>query len=263
MIYDSWFPGTYSYCSKILSARTPPSQRVYHTLIFDKIPVAQSIRWLIICEQGGWVYWVRGRRLNSAQGQARWLGGLSWNTENPCTAVHGYSEFQLTQNHRNSLYFRYHGSWVSGDERAMESTMFSQNITASHHNAVIMSAMASQIQASPLLAQPFVGAQFKENTKAPRHWPLRGNPPLTGGFPDFQVTGPHKGPVTRKIFPFYDVIMSTKRFHGAYICRCSFSMTFTDLHAVRKIKSTFIYSAFVFCGCVSEPDHHFHTNCSV
>ena len=34
---------------------------------------------------------------------------------------------------------------------------------------------------SRLFAQPFVQAQIKENIKAPRHWPLWGNPPLTGG----------------------------------------------------------------------------------
>ena len=32
-------------------------------------------------------------------------------------------------------------------------------------------------------AEPFVQAQIKENIKAPRHWPLWGNPPVIGGFP--------------------------------------------------------------------------------
>ena len=44
-------------------------------------------------------------------------------------------------------------------------------------------------------------AQIKENIKAPRHWPLCGE--FTGG----PVNSPHKGPVTRKMFPFDDVIM--------------------------------------------------------
>ena len=48
-----------------------------------------------------------------------------------------------------------------------------------------MGAVASQITSSPL--------QSEENIKAPRHrWP---------------VNSPHKGPVTRKKFPFDDVIM--------------------------------------------------------
>ena len=37
--------------------------------------------------------------------------------------------------------------------------------------------------ASPLLTQPLIQAQIKENIKAPRHWPLCGNSPLTGEFP--------------------------------------------------------------------------------
>ena len=39
-----------------------------------------------------------------------------------------------------------------------------------------------------------IQTQIKENIKAPRHWPLWG--PV-----------PHKGPVTRKMFPFDDVII--------------------------------------------------------
>ena len=38
---------------------------------------------------------------------------------------------------------------------------------------------------------------MKENIKAPRHWPLCGEP----------VIFPHKWPVTRQMFPFDDVIM--------------------------------------------------------
>ena len=57
--------------------------------------------------------------------------------------------------------------------------------------------MASQIT-SP--TQPFIHTQIKENIKATRHWPLCGEFTGAGEFP-------HKGPVTRKIFPFDDVIM--------------------------------------------------------
>ena len=34
-----------------------------------------------------------------------------------------------------------------------------------------------------LFTQPFIHAQIKENIKAPRHWPLCGNSPVTGEFP--------------------------------------------------------------------------------
>ena len=56
--------------------------------------------------------------------------------------------------------------------------------------------------ASGLFTKPFVQAQIKENTKAPRHWPLWGE------F-RWQVNSPDKGPVTRKMFPFDDVIITT------------------------------------------------------
>ena len=36
---------------------------------------------------------------------------------------------------------------------------------------------------SRLFTQPFAQAQIKENTKAPRHWPLSGNSPVTGEVP--------------------------------------------------------------------------------
>ena len=52
--------------------------------------------------------------------------------------------------------------------------------------------------ASRLLTQPFIRAQIKGNIKVPRHWPLC-----------VEFTGDRdKGPVTRKMFPFDDVIIS-------------------------------------------------------
>ena len=73
-----------------------------------------------------------------------------------------------------------------------------------HYSDVIISAIAPQIT-GVLIAQPFVEARIKENIKAPRHWPMWGNPPVIGG-------SPHKGPVTRKILPFDDVIMNIQHF---------------------------------------------------
>ena len=54
---------------------------------------------------------------------------------------------------------------------------------------------------SRLFAQPFSRAQIKENIKAQRHWLSKGHSP---------VNSPHKGPVTRKMFPFDDVFMFSK-----------------------------------------------------
>ena len=54
--------------------------------------------------------------------------------------------------------------------------------------------------ASRLFVQPFVQAQKKKDQSSTSLAFVWGNPPVTGGFPC-------KGPVTRKMFPFDDVIM--------------------------------------------------------
>ena len=46
-----------------------------------------------------------------------------------------------------------------------------------------MSAMASQSSAWRLFTQSLIQPQIKENIKAPRHWPLGGDAPVTGEFP--------------------------------------------------------------------------------
>ena len=51
------------------------------------------------------------------------------------------------------------------------------------------------------LLNRFFQAQIKENTKAPRYWPL------CGGIHRWLVSSSHKGPVKRKMFSFDDVIM--------------------------------------------------------
>ena len=68
-----------------------------------------------------------------------------------------------------------------------------------HYNDVIMGTMTSQITSLKIVYSVVIQAQIKENINALHHWPLCGE--LTG------VNSPHKGPVTRKMFPFDDVIM--------------------------------------------------------
>ena len=70
-----------------------------------------------------------------------------------------------------------------------------------------MTAIASQITSLTNVYSTVYQTQIKENIKAPRHWPLCGE--FTG-----TVNSPHKGPVTRKMFPFDDVIM---RFNVVYV----------------------------------------------
>ena len=64
-----------------------------------------------------------------------------------------------------------------------------------------MSAMASQITGISIIFSTFFQAQIKENIKVLAVTGFcEGTSPVTGGFP-------HKGPLTRKMFPFDDVIM--------------------------------------------------------
>ena len=67
-----------------------------------------------------------------------------------------------------------------------------------HYNDVIMGAIASQITEPHdcFLNRLFRRRSAKKTINDSRHWPLWG-----------QVNSPHKWPITRKMFPFYDVIM--------------------------------------------------------
>ena len=74
-----------------------------------------------------------------------------------------------------------------------------------HYSDVIMGTIASQMTSLTVVYSSFIQAQIKVNIKAPRHWPLCGE--FTGG------RGiPAKRPVTRKMFPFDDVIMTRIHF---------------------------------------------------
>ena len=66
--------------------------------------------------------------------------------------------------------------------------------------------------ASRLFTQPFVRAQIKEKFKSRVTGLCEGNSRVTGEFP---ANSPHKGPVTRKMFPFAGVIMKIRQF-GSY-----------------------------------------------
>ena len=70
----------------------------------------------------------------------------------------------------------------------------------------------------------------QRNIKAPRHWPLCGNSPGPGN-------SPHRGPVTRKMFPFDDVIMYGFR----CLCLCCFQSNYVMFTALYFIK-TYIFN---------------------
>ena len=65
-----------------------------------------------------------------------------------------------------------------------------------------MGSIASQITSLTIVYSTVFQAQIKESIKAPRHWPLRGE--FTGD----RLIPRTNGPVTRKMFPFDDVIMA-------------------------------------------------------
>ena len=65
-----------------------------------------------------------------------------------------------------------------------------------------MGAMALKPPASRWFTQPFIQAQIKESIKAPHHWPLWGNSPVTGEFPSQRAS-------SVEMFPFDDVIMKS------------------------------------------------------
>ena len=65
-----------------------------------------------------------------------------------------------------------------------------------------MGVMASQITKVPIVySTVYSGADQRKHQSSALMALCEGNSPVTGEFP------PHKGPVTRKLFPFDDVIV--------------------------------------------------------
>ena len=70
-----------------------------------------------------------------------------------------------------------------------------------HYGDVIMSAMASQITSLPIVySTVYSGADQRKHQSS-------GSLPFVRGIQRGTVNSPHKGPVTRKMFPFDDFIM--------------------------------------------------------
>ena len=73
-------------------------------------------------------------------------------------------------------------------------------IVLKHNSDFIMRAMACEITSLTIVYSTVFQAQIQENIKAPRHSPL-------------------KGPVTRKMFPFDDVIIESDSSQQRHRCR--------------------------------------------
>ena len=72
----------------------------------------------------------------------------------------------------------------------------------SHYNDVIMGAMASQITGGSIVySSVYSGADHRKHQSS-------ASLTLVRGIHRWPVNSPHKGPVTRNMFPFDDVIMS-------------------------------------------------------
>ena len=79
-----------------------------------------------------------------------------------------------------------------------------------HYNDVIMGSMASQITSLAIVSSPvYLGADQRKQFRVTG---------LCGGNSSGLVNSPHKGPVTRKMFPFDDVIMTRAAGHQCPLC---------------------------------------------
>ena len=73
-----------------------------------------------------------------------------------------------------------------------------------------MGAVASQITSLTIVYPTAYSEQIKENIKALRYWPF------VWGIHRSPVNSPHKWPVTWKMFPFHDVMMSFQYTENLY-----------------------------------------------
>ena len=86
----------------------------------------------------------------------------------------------------------------------LEPHLLVQTVATSHHSDVIMGAMASQISGVSIVYLNICSGadQIKHQSSA--------SPAFVNGIHRWSVNSPHKGPVTRKMLPFDDVIMSNE-----------------------------------------------------
>ena len=102
---------------------------------------------------------------------------------------------------------------------------------SSHYSDVMMSTMASQITSLTIVYSTVYSRadQWKYQSSASLAF-VRGNSPVTGEFP-------HKGPVTRKMFSFDDVMMSSQNIDTQIIWKVASRPFFQGIHSSDKISS--------------------------
>ena len=90
---------------------------------------------------------------------------------------------------------------ISKDKRIVIVISHNMMLASGHYGDVIMGAMASQITCPMIVYSAFYSGadQRKHHSSAPLAF--------VRGIHRWQVNSPYKGPVTRRVFPFDDVIM--------------------------------------------------------
>ena len=122
----------------------------------------------------------------------------SWYLEGVFPVAHLWSALHKTNFHLTiSLTTRVHGTQEDGRFSSSAPCWSDTSTRASnHYNDVIMSAMVSQITGVSIACSIVGSSEDQRKHKTPRHRPLWS-----------PVNSQHKWPVTRKMFPFDDVIM--------------------------------------------------------
>ena len=131
-----------------------------------------------------------------------------------------------------------------------------------HYNDVIMGAMASQITSLTIVCSNIYSGSDKRKHQSPASLAF------VRGIHRWPVNSPHKRPVTRKMFPFDDVIMRNGWQHGwynnmeiwaitvwIYACNCT-PITDWNYYGLRLLSRFFTSNVTIYPVCVAI----FHLN---
>ena len=115
-----------------------------------------------------------------------------------------------------------------------------------HYNDVIMSAMASQITGLMIVySAVYSGADQSEHQSSASLAYVR-------GIHRWPVNSPHKGPVTRKMFPFDDVIMYFENaWDKTVVCFSSVKAELHDLPRVTMSANSCILIIYRWGNCIT------------
>ena len=114
-----------------------------------------------------------------------------------------------------------------------------------HYTDVIMGAMAFQITSLTIVYSTVYSGADEIKHESPASLAF------VWGIHRWPVNSPHKWPVTRKMFPFDDVFMSS-RWHGEYWVNCGPS----DAIWRQRSESTMVHIDQVMAWCLTAPSHY-------